>query len=474
MATISDIIAQLRGQTVTKLSERNDLADELGQILASAGAVPADQTIAARARSAKARKGSLDAELDLIEAQLTQLEAEQARDVVADRLAAEFHPTGAIRTTTSEASMTTIVRVGAEAHTYQRGAPTSFLHDLYAAQVRHDPDATARLHRHGGEMTVDGRISERALTSGGVSAFVPPAYLQAEWAELVRAGRPTANLARSLPLPPTGMTVNVPKLSTGTSTAVQATENVAVSETNADDTQLAPPVITIAGQQTLSRQLLERSDPGMDELILGDLASAYAAALDVQVVNGATSMIGVLNTAGINTITYADATPTVPEIFAKCADALQRITGGRFAAPSGWVMHPRRWSWFLAALDTSNRPLVVPGPIAWNAAGVGSGAMSGYEGVVGQLLGVNVYLDANIPINLGGATNEDRIVLAKWDDSILLEENGGIPHLLQFEAPLAASLGVLLVAYGFAAFTAARQPLGISVISGSGLATPTW
>lgn len=470
MTTINDLIAQVRGQIPAKLAERNGCADALAAMARANPRGVTDPTAAWEVARLRGQKDALDAEIDAMNARVKELEAEQANDEAADRLSRESYPTGVTRDDKPSA-----IRVGSGPHTYERGSSFSFLSDLYAAQVRNDPDAMGRLHQHGREMAVDGGLSERALTSGGVAAFVPPAYLQAEWAELVRAGRQTADLCRSLPLPSHGMTVNIPKLSTGTSTAVQGTENTAVSETNADDTQIAASVTTIAGQQTLSRQLLERSDPGMDVLILGDLANAYAAALDVQVLNGTSPMVGILQTSGINAVTYTDASPTVPEIYPKLADALQRVTGGRYAAPTGWVMHPRRWAWFLAAADTAGRPLVVPGPTSWNGLAIGTGNMAGYgSAAVGELLGVPVYLDANIPTNLGAGTNEDRIILAVWDDQILLEENGGTPHLLQFEAPAAASLSVLLVAYGFSAFTAARQPAGISVISGTGLVTPTW
>jgi hypothetical protein len=56
------------------------------------------------------------------------------------------------------------------------------------------------------------------------------------------------------------MTVIISRIMTGTSAASQASENAAVSETNADDTLLSPPVVTIAGQQTVSRQAVERGE----------------------------------------------------------------------------------------------------------------------------------------------------------------------------------------------------------------------
>jgi hypothetical protein len=54
------------------------------------------------------------------------------------------------------------------------------------------------------------------------------------------------------------MTVNISRITTATSVALQASENTAVSETNIDDTLLTENVQTAAGQQTLSRQAIDR------------------------------------------------------------------------------------------------------------------------------------------------------------------------------------------------------------------------
>ncbi len=58
-------------------------------------------------------------------------------------------------------------------------------------------------------------------------------------------------------LPAAGMSLEISRMTTGTSTAIQETQNTAVSETDADDTLLSVPVRTIAGQQDLSRQAIE-------------------------------------------------------------------------------------------------------------------------------------------------------------------------------------------------------------------------
>ena len=74
-----------------------------------------------------------------------------------------------------------------------------------------------------------------------------------------------------------------------------------------------------------------------------------------------------------------------------------------------------------SALDSSNRPLVVPtanGP--YMAIGVKEG-IAAQGGPVGSVLGLPVYVDATMPINLGAGVNEDRIVVADFSDAWLME-----------------------------------------------------
>lgn len=363
------------------------------------------------------------------------------------------------------------VEVKSEPLTYAKGSRHQFFRDAFRAQFHGDRQAQERIDRHTREM-------ETELRDVGTSAFtglVVPQYLTDEYAALARAGRVTANICRKLPLPDDGMTLNISRITTGTATAVQATENAAVQETNIDDTLLTVDVRTIAGQQDVSRQALERGTM-IDEVVIGDLVSDYALKLDTSIIaddgTGGTHL-GILATSAINAVTYTDASPTVAEAFPKIADAIQQVNSGRYFPPDAIIMHPRRWGWFTAAVDTTNRPLVVPnssGP--WNAVGVGDPAA--YGGPVGTLFGLPVYTDAAIPTNLGAGTNEDRIIVTRSQDLILWEEGNGAPRQLRFEETTGGSLTVKLVVYGFSAFTAGRYPEAVAVISGTGLVTPTF
>ena len=108
----------------------------------------------------------------------------------------------------------------------------------------------------------------------------------------------------------------------------------------------------------------------------------------------------------------------------------------------------------------------------FNSVAVGQAAA--YGQVVGTLHGLPVVTDANIPTGLGAGTNEDRIIVARAEDLLLWEEGDGAPSRLRFEETTGGSLTVKLVVYGYSAFTGGRYPSALSVISGTGLVTPTF
>lgn len=357
-----------------------------------------------------------------------------------------------------------------ERRTYEKGNGQSYFADLMRNKIHGDEEARARLQHHAQDMELEHRDLTRTDTAGGF--FVPPTWLVDQAIGIARAGRPFANLITSLPLPPGTDSINIPKITTGTATAIQTADNAAVQETDIVDTSVSAGVRTIAGQQDVAIQLLDQSPVQFDELIFRDLMADYATKLNVQVLSGTNAngqVQGTLGTTGVNAITYTDATPTVGELYAKLADAVQQIHTGRFLAPSVIVMHPRRWGWFLAALDTSNRPLVVPN--AYNPTNA-MGTLEAVESqqVVGSIMGLPVVTDPSIPITVGAGT-EDQIVVMRASDLVLWESSIRSRVLPDVNS---GTLTVRLQIFGYIAFSAARYPKSVSVLSGSGLIAPVF
>jgi HK97 family phage major capsid protein len=355
----------------------------------------------------------------------------------------------------------------AEPDMYRKGGDHSFISDAWAARSG-DFKAQERLNKHQD-------FEARDVGTGAFTGLVVPQYLVDEYAPIARAGSPFYNAVPKKDLPAFGNKIEISRITTGSAAAEQASENSAVQETNMDDTLLTVNVDTIAGQQDVSRQALERGgQPGfsLENIIFQDLVAAYYTKLDNLMINGSGSSgqpLGISQVSGINQTTYTDASPTVAELYPKLADAVQEINSNRFAPATAILMHPRRWGFLTAGVDSSNRPLVLPaGNNPDNAAGVGDAAA--YGQVVGSVLGLPVITDANIRTDLGAGT-EDAIYIAKVDDHILFEDN---LFQLKFEETNAGSLTTKMVVYGYVAFASGRYPKGISEIVGTGLIAPTF
>jgi HK97 family phage major capsid protein len=362
-------------------------------------------------------------------------------------------------------------KVTREARTYSpENTDVSFVKDAFTAKFSNDYAASERLARHSREE----EIERRSVGTGNFAGLVIPQYLVDLAAPFARAGRPTADFATNkMALPAAGMTLNISRMTTGTSTAVQAAENDAISNTNADDTLLTVNVRTIAGQQDISKQAIERGT-GIDQFIIQDLIRGWHTTLDNQILNGTGAsgqILGINDTPGINTVTFTEASPTVAELYPKLADAYQKIQTSVFQNPTHWIMHPRRLAFLLAGVDGSQRPLVLPalnGPM--NAVATGAGAAS-YGNSGYTMMGLPIIADANVRTDYDG--DQDRIFCVNAGE-LHLWEQAGSPFALNFDATGAGSLTIKSVVYGYSAFTAGRYPGAVSAISGTGLVAPTF
>lgn len=401
--------------------------------------------------------------LDEAQRQVDALAKMHAEEEEVERLSAQTFPTG-VRSPG-------VARITSEPAIYRRGdhQGASWVRDMIGVSLRADADAADRLRRNNKAVAQEVRALNTTDTSGG--DFVPPVWLMNEMATYARAGRVAANLVRNEPLPGGTDAINLPKVTGGTAVAEQGTQNNAVQNTDATTATVTSNIATIAGQQVVSVQLIEQSPVNMDEVLLRDLMADLAQKIDVFCLNNnVANKRGLLNVSGINAVTFTSASPTAALAYSKVADAIQRIHTGRFLPPDTVLMHPRRWAWFLASLDSQNRPLVVPnanGPM--NAEGIQAGVSS--EGYVGSLQGLPVYVDANIPVNLGAGTNQDPLLVFRRDDHILFE---GTPKAEAFREPLAANLSILLRVYNYIATAFERYPSSISVVNGTGTVAPTF
>lgn len=460
------LLASLNAQRATAQASFDALDTEARGILAAA---ETDQKRSLtdqeneRSLAIVGERAALRSKLAGLDKQIAEVTAERDADAAAAKAAEVRTPTGA----------TAPGRVVSEARTYneqndRRGV--QFALDVSRAFLG-DSQAAQRIDRHMAEErdARGGQLFERATGTGAFSGIIVPQYLTEFSTPLARAGRPLADAMNHHDLPEAGMTVYLPRSTTGTSATDQAAEFDTVSETDYDDTLLSIPVRTAAGSQTLSRQAIERG-VGVEDTIMQDLEGALDVNLDSGLINKAT--VGL--SAAATSIAYTDASPTAEELYPKLLQAPAAVETALLNAAVGdvvAVMHSRRWYWLQSQLTTKFPLFGQPG-VAGNASGVNYGEVygKGFRGILPS--GVPVVVDNNIATNLGAGTNEDEIYFVAQSEAHLWEDPNA-PRLIRAEQSQAKKLAVDLVLYSYYAFTFLRRPHA-QKIGGTGLVTPTW
>lgn len=370
------------------------------------------------------------------------------------------------------------VTVGKEPLTYAEHSGQSFARDMIRARGLiggiQDPESIARLQRHSKEMVEERAISSAAAAGG---EFVPPLWLLNDYAEFARAARVGANLVNNLALPAGTDSINIPQITTGTLTALQAGNNQTATTRDMVTASVAATVETVAGYEDVSIQLIEQSplSGGIDKLVFGDLMADYALQVNTAVVGAGSGTshtlkglitLGTDTTNGIPT-TWTETTPTATNMVVSIQKALSVVARNRFRAAEAILMNPAMWYWLNSQVDSNGRPLVLPnvsGP--YNAQGI-NGAPATPSGAAGSISGVSVFLDATMPLTY--ATNQSPILVGKFSDSYLFE--GGIKTGV-FPDVNSATLGVRFRVYGYVAL-AHRYAKAVSAITGTGTVAPS-
>jgi HK97 family phage major capsid protein len=357
---------------------------------------------------------------------------------------------------------------------YAKGGPNSYFRDLHAAQ-RGSRDAVERLNRNTQHQAETRAVGNTNGAGGSGGEWAPPTWVIDEWVNLIRPGRITANLFAHEDVPVGTSSINYPKLLTGTSVALQSTQNTALSSTDPTTGYVQTGFSTLGGKNVASQQILDQAR-NFDQVITSDLAAAYATQVGTQIFTGTGTGSGtnsVINGLGAATIgstqTWTQATPTGAGFYGQTGALLTKFLAARLMPPTHWIMHPRRWYWLESMADSNGRPYVVPNGNAYNPIAVENGVVA--MGEVGTFHGLPVVIDPLVPTNLGGGTNQDIVYLIKADDLVLFESS---PQSEVFRDTYADSLGVLFRLYAYVATILNRHPESIGALTGTGLTTPTF
>lgn len=344
---------------------------------------------------------------------------------------------------------------------YRKGGTESYFLDLYYAENRNDPAARERLARSAAYTRDMEKRAGATTVAGAGGELAPPSWVTSELVTLLRPGRVFADSLNKKTLPAGVSSINLPKISTGTNVGAQSTQNTAITQQDITTTSVSTGITTIAGGALVSLQLLQQSPISVDDVILADLAKVLAVSIDTA------SITGVAGTSGINSITYTDASPTSLKLIHQIQQAIDAVSTNVFETPTAIVMRPDRWGRLIDAVDAANRPLVIPstsyGPVDI-VGGIANGQVA--QGYAGTLRGLPVWLDPNIPNNLGAGTNQDEIFVLNTKEIYLFES---APQFATFEQTYANTLSLYIRAHEFYGLIANRYPKAVSVITGTGM-----
>jgi len=214
-------------------------------------------------------------------------------------------------------------------------------------------------------------------------AFNPTQYLS-EFVSNTNFDTPMINALSSGTLPNSGMTIQIPSLvtSAGGQNGVAPVVTVeaeagAVQNTGMVTEYLSGTVKKYAGMNTLSVELLERSDPNFYAELTNQLQRAYSLATDAAVIADVVAG-GVQGTA-----VAATSAGIISYVSTESANIYKNTS--YFA--KNYVAGPSQWSLLMGATDSTGRPI-------YNAsAPMNSGGLSTPTSIRGNVLGLDLYVD---------------------------------------------------------------------------------
>lgn len=214
-------------------------------------------------------------------------------------------------------------------------------------------------------------------------AFNPTQYLT-EFVSNTNFDTPMINALSQGQLPSSGMTISVPSLvtSAGGQSGVAPVVTVeaeagAVQNTGMVTQYLTGTVKKYSGMNTLSVELLERSDPNFYAELTNQLQRAYSLATDAAVI--ADVVAGGVQGTGV----AATSAGIISYVSTESANIYKNTS--YFA--KNYVAGPSQWSLLMGATDTTGRPI-------YNAAApMNSGGLSTPTSIRGNVLGLDLYVD---------------------------------------------------------------------------------
>jgi HK97 family phage prohead protease len=273
-------------------------------------------------------------------------------------------------------------------------------------------------------------------------AFNPTQYLS-EFPTNTRFGTPAIDACSRGTLPANGMTINVPSLVTsaggGTGVAPVVTvelEAGAVQNTGMETAYLTGTVSKYAGMNTISVELLERSDPNFYAELTNQLQNAYLKTLDTTVLNA-------LIAAGQYSSGCDADSGGIIEFASDAARKVYEATG-YFA--NNYIANGSQWQLLMGATDTTGRPIYSA------SQPMNAGGLTQPGSIRGNVLGLDLYVDKNFTATT--TIDDSAVILAPEAFTVYQSPTA------YMSVNVVSNLQVQVAIYGYMA-TIAKMPKGI-------------
>jgi HK97 family phage prohead protease len=274
-------------------------------------------------------------------------------------------------------------------------------------------------------------------------AFSPTQYLS-EFPTNTRFGTPSIDACSRGVLPASGMTINVPSLVTSAGgksgvapvVTVEA-EGGAVANTGMVTEYLSGTISKYSGMNTISIELLERSDPNFYAELTQQLQNAYLKTLD-------TTVNAALITAGTVATTAQAATSAGIIGYASEAARLVYEATGYYA--QNYIANGSQWQLLMGASDTTGRPIYSA------SQPMNAGGLIQPGSIRGNVLGLDLYVDKNFAATT--TVDDSAIILAPEAFTVYQSPQA------YMSVNVVSNLQVQVAIYGYMA-TIAKMPKGI-------------
>jgi HK97 family phage prohead protease len=273
-------------------------------------------------------------------------------------------------------------------------------------------------------------------------AFSPTQYL-AEFPTNTRFGTPAIDACSRGVLPTNGMTINVPSLvtSAGGGTGVAPVVTVELEAGNVQNTGMETAYLTgtvskYAGMNTISVELLERSDPNFYAELTNQLQNAYLKTLDTTVLNA-------LIAAGQYSSGCDADSAGIIEFASDSARKVYEATG-YFA--NNYIANGSQWQLLMGATDTTGRPIYSA------SQPMNAGGLVQPGSIRGNVLGLDLYVDKNFTAST--TIDDSAVILAPEAFTVYQSPTA------YMSVNVVSNLQVQVAIYGYMA-TIAKMPKGI-------------